>query len=279
MRRGNGGTFQPPPGSLVDTQHPRGRGCVGAWYASATEHGLYWEDISGQRNHGTLTGMDPTTDWAEGKDGWGLDFDGSNDYVDLGTRVYVRTDAPWTVLVRCNRTGYTSAAAGNYPILFESKANQSENWRVGFSDNNSYDNLYFGAASGFAKLKFAAGLATATWYDVLISYNGAGATTTGNYAAYINGVSQSIASASVFVSRTGNSTICSASAAQQFQGVVDAVLAYNCALDAEDAERIYYEPYAHIWVPGRRSTWWSSAAAAASSIPAIAAHYRRLRSA
>src|SRR5690606_30479453 len=46
--------------------------------------GLTWRDLCG-RNHGTLTNMDPPTDWVGPRGrpgGWGaLDFDGSNDHV------------------------------------------------------------------------------------------------------------------------------------------------------------------------------------------------------
>ena len=37
-------------------------------------------DIAGS-NHGTLTNMDPATDWVMTEKGWALDFDGSNDGV------------------------------------------------------------------------------------------------------------------------------------------------------------------------------------------------------
>jgi hypothetical protein len=40
--------------------------------------------MSGQSNNGTLTNMDPATDWVDGKIGQALQFDGSNDYVNVG---------------------------------------------------------------------------------------------------------------------------------------------------------------------------------------------------
>ncbi|MCP3682531.1 MAG: DUF2341 domain-containing protein [bacterium] len=42
-------------------------------------------DLSGNNYTGTLTSMDQYTDWVPGKFGKGLDFDGSNDYVDVST--------------------------------------------------------------------------------------------------------------------------------------------------------------------------------------------------
>ena len=42
-------------------------------------------DISGNGNHGTLTGMDPATCWQPGPDGAALGFDGSDDHVRIGS--------------------------------------------------------------------------------------------------------------------------------------------------------------------------------------------------
>ncbi len=59
-------------------------GLVGAWVASLGPTGWTLFDASGRHNHGTLTNMDPATDWVIGPNGWTLDFDGVDDYVDLG---------------------------------------------------------------------------------------------------------------------------------------------------------------------------------------------------
>lgn len=57
------------------------RGCVGAWCPSLGETGLVLRDHSGYGNHGTLTNMDPATDWVASNGKMALDFDGSNDFV------------------------------------------------------------------------------------------------------------------------------------------------------------------------------------------------------
>ncbi len=47
--------------------------------------GTSLQDVSGNGNTGTLTNMDASTDWVPGKYGKALDFDGSDDWVDLGS--------------------------------------------------------------------------------------------------------------------------------------------------------------------------------------------------
>lgn len=57
------------------------KGLVGAWYPSLGPTGLTLRDVSGWHNHGTLTNMDPATDWVATEMGWALDFDGDDDKI------------------------------------------------------------------------------------------------------------------------------------------------------------------------------------------------------
>lgn len=60
-------------------------GLIGQWMASLGATGGALFDWSGHGSGGTLTNMDPDTDWVAGRYGWALDFDGVNDYVDCGS--------------------------------------------------------------------------------------------------------------------------------------------------------------------------------------------------
>lgn len=57
------------------------QGCVGAWCPSQAHSGGTLIDYSNRNNHGTLTNMDPATDWITSGGGWALDFDGTDDFV------------------------------------------------------------------------------------------------------------------------------------------------------------------------------------------------------
>ena len=76
-------TFKPPLGAKVNFSHPLAKGLVGLWLMNEGGGNKVY-DLSGNENHGTLTNMDPATDWVGGKDGPAIDFDGSDDYVDMG---------------------------------------------------------------------------------------------------------------------------------------------------------------------------------------------------
>ena len=59
-------------------------GLVFAGMTSLGPTGGTLRDISGRNNHGTLTNMDPASDWILSDGRWTLDFDGTDDYISLG---------------------------------------------------------------------------------------------------------------------------------------------------------------------------------------------------
>lgn len=77
------------------------QGLVGCWCPSVSgSFGYRLPDLSQYGNHGTLTNMDPGTDWVSSGGKLALDFDGSNDVVtfnqlSLGT---IHTTAAWVYL-------------------------------------------------------------------------------------------------------------------------------------------------------------------------------------
>ena len=76
------------------------KGLVGAWAPSLGVTGDTLRDVSGNGNDGTLTNMDPATDWVATSKGLALDFDGSDDYVttDDSEGLFARSgDDPLTV--------------------------------------------------------------------------------------------------------------------------------------------------------------------------------------
>jgi hypothetical protein len=86
----------PPP----DLEH----GLVGHW-PFEDGAGSTAADASGSGHDGALTNMDPNTDWVTGQIGGALDFDGSNEYVNVNS-FSINANAPWTMggWVRLNNT-------------------------------------------------------------------------------------------------------------------------------------------------------------------------------
>jgi len=64
------------------TAPPNNLGLVGYW-SFEDSRGSQATDFSGFGNDGTLTNMNPATDWVAGRLGTALEFDGSDDYLDV----------------------------------------------------------------------------------------------------------------------------------------------------------------------------------------------------
>lgn len=71
---------------LANLGHPLNRGLVGWWMRHPSVGGGHlMPDIGGRNIHGTLTNMDPGTDWVATPYGPALDFDNSNGRVSLSS--------------------------------------------------------------------------------------------------------------------------------------------------------------------------------------------------
>lgn len=102
--------------SPINWQHPLNRGLAGWWLPTPNHRGgTVLRDLTG-RNHGTLTTMDPASDWVvpNRRGSWGaLDFDGVSDRVALGADPLIR-DIPlgkWSLWLLLKRTDLDSDKA------------------------------------------------------------------------------------------------------------------------------------------------------------------------
>ena len=73
------------------------RGCVFAAAPCLGPSGLTLQDWSRFSRHGTLTNMDPGTDWVTSSGKYALDFDGTNDFIDVGSRSLLSATGDWTI--------------------------------------------------------------------------------------------------------------------------------------------------------------------------------------
>src|SRR3989344_3381762 len=100
-------------GASRQTQGPSNPGLVGYWPMNENT-GTVASDFSGNGNRGILTGG-PT--WVDGKRGNALNFDGVNDYVNLGSPASLNGTGSHTISLWANLNNI--GAAGNYDIFFE----------------------------------------------------------------------------------------------------------------------------------------------------------------
>ncbi|HJZ06154.1 MAG TPA: LamG-like jellyroll fold domain-containing protein [Patescibacteria group bacterium] len=143
-------------------------------------------DSSGNGNTGTMNGSMTESDWVLGKFGNGLDLDGSDDYVEIGssTKVdnsYAGTISAW--IKPSGNTGYetifgygggSTSGAGRFQMRLFGTSNRVILYQG--SDGESPANLIYGGTS----------LSDNTWYYVTLSSDGS------QYKIYVNGVEESL---------------------------------------------------------------------------------------
>lgn len=243
--RGRNVYRQPPPGSIVDTQHELGHGCVG-WWEMNMGSGLVVPDISGQNNHGTMTNMDAATDWVQGENGgeWAVNYDNDGGYISAASVSLPMV--PSTIRLR-----YISDTNPSGSVWFDHQGGQ----RLAFYNQDANTMTAFDGANRICGA-YTPIIGAITEVVLAISDNGV----TG-YNGYANGSLIGTASANAI---TGDSWSTNWFWASEFDGtsamdgrVISAAI-YNRALDAEEIAHLYAEPYAPIWQPGERSFWYFS---------------------
>lgn len=262
MAARHAGIWQPGPGSRVDTQHQIGQGCILALDPAASVHGNYLQDLGWRGNHGTLMN---TPSWSAGPPGCSaaLAFvEGNSQYVALPANAAVQPAIyPFTLHVVFR----IDASSASTDTVWCNTGTAP--WHgVNINYQNSGGLLEFETYDGTSR-KISKSITEGVWCTA--TFVGTSATLRNGY---VDGVSVGTGTDSC-TPNLGTSVISnlaryySGSAYHYMTGAIVVAFAWTRALDTAEVEMLYREPYAHIWVPGRRSTWWFSAAAATASVP------------
>jgi hypothetical protein len=171
------GTLTPPPLSST----------IAGYWAFNENSGSTLTDSSGNGRNGTIYGSPM---WTTGISSYGIDFDATDDYVDIGDHTAFSAtdgagnDSPFSVSFWVNPT----ADAGDFMIISkrdEQETNGAE-WWIGHGD--TYLNYSIGAStnSGTRIGVLSPALDRDVWTHVLCTYDGS--ETTAGFRIYFNGV-------------------------------------------------------------------------------------------
>jgi hypothetical protein len=97
------------------------KGLVGSWQPVLGPQGQRLIDLSGRGNHGTLNGSMTFSDWVVGPKGYALDFDGSNDNVDVDKQIisaYPFTLSAWIITTSSSELTVASLAYNGATDVF-----------------------------------------------------------------------------------------------------------------------------------------------------------------
>jgi hypothetical protein len=155
--------------SASESAHPElWDGLVGAWMPSFGSTGGTLRDVSGNRNHGTLTGMDSATDWVASEKGLALDFDGTDDYVqtsDITLSAPQFTISSWvkfdstsgTPTIACSSHYYAIGYDGNFLLRLS-------NSQIQFVSYNGQSDEQFSGNAG--------SVTSNRWYHIVVTGDG-----------------------------------------------------------------------------------------------------------
>jgi hypothetical protein len=139
-------------------------------------------------NNGTLTLMDPATDWVVDTDAGGvraLDFDGSNDRVAFGAGALVSTLVAFSVSAWVKTVNLTT---NQYPkVITLQSAQGSTPFEITLSAQFGYAGVSVGAdGSSWGRFRNNVSWVNSAWQHVVITYSGASATTASAFRIYVN---------------------------------------------------------------------------------------------
>jgi len=179
---------QPPSGYQINLGRPDAQGIIGLWlFNEGFGRNVY--DLSPYDNNGTLTNMVEADDWVAGRDGYALDFDGIDDFIDVPDSPSLSPTTQMTFSIWVNQ----DAATANKAIA--AKGVISSNWSWSIQNHNSNaDRLRIFIASSlgegggnFITENSPGSLVANEWLNIVFVYNGSLAAAS-RLVLYTNGV-------------------------------------------------------------------------------------------
>ena len=209
------------------------QGLVGCWIPSVSGSGLLLPDLSGRGNNGALTNMD-ASDWVSGQYGRALDFDGSNDKVELGARDLLRQ--PLSI----SAWAYRRSSNANHTIIDgATDSSNSFGAHLRFTTANKI-RWYFNNAN-LSSADTTTTPSLNAWHHVIGTFDGV------TSRIYFNGVLEASTTGDAFGTAAGNyrigclSTVYGADVGVM-DGLIDDIRIYNRALTESEIRLLASRP-------------------------------------
>ena len=171
-----------------------------------------------------------------------MSFDGVGNLIDFGSvQTYANTGAAFSFVAWFYLNDFNPNV---YPKIATLKSNSSGPFEITVSNSTNYLGVLIGSGSTWGRFKTdtAANLMIASWRQVVIVYNGSGASTITNFKVYLDGVSQSLSAASGFSVLTNATSVgkpTGGGSSNSWEGKVDEVKIFNRALTAAEILSMY----------------------------------------
>jgi hypothetical protein len=139
-----------------------------------------------------------------------------------------------------NLSSYTNP----FPCLIQIKTDTQHAFIVMVTQNSSYGGINFGSTNSWVNLRNSGNqVSTNTWNQIILTYNGNGIGSIGNYKMYLNNVEQTLTSSGGYITLNQINNIGTAENASRgsdnWTGKISSVRIYNRALSTSEVLQNY----------------------------------------
>lgn len=241
--------LKPLRGAQLNLTHPLAHMLVGYWlFNEGTGDKVF--DYSRNGNLGTLTSMDPATDWVGGFYGWVPDFDGINDKVDFGNDPSLL--GGWTkVSIGILFFTRTLVSAADFILQGSGGTVNNLNFKMRFGSGNNNIQWIF---NGGANVQTGANTVSQdTWHRMVFVFDGSLTGNLNRAKIYIDGISKVVTSGGTIPTSLPNAdynlTIGGPPSTSIHDGKLDNFMIAAEAFSAAEVLQLYLNPYAMFEVP------------------------------
>lgn len=230
-------SFIPSPASAALIKRPPNNlGLVGYWSFNEGK-GDIAGDFSGKGNTGVLTNSSPSTAWVNGKQGKAINFDGTDDYVQIPHNANQLLTNGGSISAWIFPRTVGGGGAGR--ILDKGESNAAANGFQFYMSTGGINSVSFRINGGTVVPAGTNAITFDAWNHVVVTFTSDGTTT-----FYINGVQSGTpaqTTAPSAITTTNPLAIGNRSNAtdRAFDGIIDEERMYDRVLSASDAEKIY----------------------------------------
>jgi hypothetical protein len=164
---------------------------VGCWHLNEATGSATATDSSSSALTGTLTGMDPNTDWVTGRVFGGLEFDGTAESITMGDVLDFETTAPFSLAVWV-KLGLTDPTTAQTLVAKANSSGAFTGYYLQVAGTVANDPLGFaligaGSVNNRVQIRFPRPN-DLLWHLVVVTYDGSGVAA--GMAGYVDGVLQ-----------------------------------------------------------------------------------------
>ena len=170
---------------------------------------------------------------------YSMEFDGVNDYIDLGTDVLFDSTGSFSFSAWCKLDDYSPI----YPTIVKLKTDQTSYFIIFLSERISYTGVSIGGTSGFMRAKTEGDISgdfINTWKHVCVTFDGVNRGNSSSYKIFVDGSPIDLTTTGALAIGDNENTLgFGANSLAYFNGKIDEVGIFNVELTGAEVLAIY----------------------------------------